>query len=584
MDRAEQAPAGRWSQDLRVRFVGIAMIAVAAPCVLFAAARAYVQWSSGRATPWWANAAGFVAILALYAWYRHAPRRRGAAAVHATAAVATVALLVPAVAYGMPSSLWWLSLVGFATALMSERREALIWAAVTILLVVAVPSVEEKLRIANAAGEAPIEAYLSRAAFVVALLGTAYAFRREIQRTTAGVVALAKIVDAREREIARQAEQLRAALTDAEDAVAARNRLLANTSHELRTPLQGIVGGAELLLRDEDDAGRRQLLLTVLRCGEGMLELVNDLLDLSRLRSGTLLLKSEWFEVGVQVATVIESLVTLAQQRGLALESEIAPGTHPTWIGDPQRLRQILFNLISNAIKFTDSGSVCVKVWQPAGQTLRFEVRDTGVGILQSNQEKIFEPFMQLDAHPDRWVQGAGLGLTISRQLVHLMGGWLEVESNFGAGSLFHFEVTLEPAPAGVETSQRVTPLATANAAVLLVDDNEVNRELIAAQMKSLGIECATANDGFAALAHLMSNPCDLVLMDCQMPGMDGYEVTRRIRERWPQRPIRIIAITAHASPGESDRCRAAGMDDYLSKPVRLADLRVAVGRHLGAE
>lgn len=390
----------------------------------------------------------------------------------------------------------------------------------------------------------------------------------------------------RDRYIEAQTAQLRAALSKAQDAAQMKDQLLTNTSHEMRTPLNGIIGMAELLLRDPLGPEQRRSLETILTCAEGLLELINDLLDLSRLRGQGLQLVAERFDLPAEVQAVYEALKPLAERRGLQLSLLIEPSLHPKWIGDSFRVRQVLMNLVSNAIKFTQRGFVQIDLRSDAEHGgVQLSVQDTGVGIPEDQIERIFEPFVQLDQRTNRWHQGTGLGLTITRQLIELMGGRLSVSSVPLQGSKFTVRLPLPRAPledpaGGLATVHEGEHLIGLKA--LVVDDVEVNRTLLATQLSTLGIESEGVADGFAALEALLRHHFDFVLLDCQMPGMDGYEVARRIRSTWPERSLPIIAVTAHALPSERQRCLDAGMDEYVAKPVRIKALRQVLQQVLG--
>jgi signal transduction histidine kinase/ActR/RegA family two-component response regulator len=393
---------------------------------------------------------------------------------------------------------------------------------------------------------------------------------------------LAAIIDERDRHIEEQTAQLRKALSDAQDAARAKDQLLANTSHEIRTPLNGVIGTAELLLRRQLAPEDKHSVETILRCAEGLLQLINDILDLTRLRNDTLALGRERFDLRAEITSVVDALKPMAEQRDLTLESRFEPSLESARMGDPLRLRQVLLNLVSNAVKFTEHGYVRVSVAPRDGDLVRLTVEDTGIGIRPEHIERIFDPFVQVDSTMSRWSQGTGLGLTISRQLVALMGGTLSVESAFGQGSKFTILLPLEvasdqaaPAPAPVISGEQ----RLAKYRMLVVDDVEVNRDVLVSQLATLGIKADGVDDGFEALEYLLTHPCDVVLLDCQMPGMDGYEVSRRIRKRWPGRRLHVIAVTAHAMPSERQRCLDAGMDEYLAKPVRLKALREVLER-----
>jgi PAS domain S-box-containing protein len=389
----------------------------------------------------------------------------------------------------------------------------------------------------------------------------------------------------------RLGEARDAALTNAR----MKSEFLANMSHEIRTPLNGVIGLATLMLDDELSPIQQQRLVTLREAGQHLLVLLNDILDFSKLEAGRLRLE----EVPFSVHTVIEQVTALyastANDRGLTQRSAVDPEIGPV-TGDPARLRQVMQNLVGNALKFTEAGyveSTAELVSQDEEhRVIRFAVRDTGIGISRQAQRDIFQVFHQADTSTTRLYGGSGLGLAISQQIVDLMGGTLEVESRLGEGSTFSFTVRLRVADqvAGLATPPQ-EPVADpaerqsrprSGATLLLVEDNEVNRQVALGMLAKLGYSAEVAEDGIEALDALRRARYDLVLMDCQMPRLDGYETTAHVRAMEGEvRHTPIVAMTASAMAGDREHCIAAGMDDYVSKPIAIEELSNAISRTL---
>ena len=379
-------------------------------------------------------------------------------------------------------------------------------------------------------------------------------------------------------------EKILEAKEKAESSDRAKSEFLATMSHEIRTPMNGILGMSELLLESRMNSRQYQLASRIQQSGRLLLRLINDVLDLSRIEANRLQLNPEPFDVHELIMETSLLFHEQATRKGLALHCNIAPGIHNTWIGDTTRLRQIINNLMANAIKFTHTGSVTLSV-EAADTTqqdasLRFSVRDTGIGISKDAQEHIFDSFSQADGSTTRRYGGSGLGLTICRKLVQQMEGAIGVISDNEAGSEFWFSIRLprtvataiESSPPGFDW-HRAAPL---DAHVLLVEDNTINREVATYMLESMSCKVSVAADGASALALLDNNDFDLILMDCQMPVMDGYRATSEIRSReaeHPGRHIPIVALTANAMSDARDNCLAAGMDDYLCKPLTMEAL-----------
>ncbi len=392
----------------------------------------------------------------------------------------------------------------------------------------------------------------------------------------------------------RAAEELALVRDDALAAARAKSAFLATMSHEVRTPLNGVLGMVGLMLDSELTETQRDQLETIHRSSDTLLGIVNDALDFSRVEAGRLTLEMLDFDLRAIVSDTIALLAERARTKGLELDAEVQATLPQTVVGDPGRLRQVLVNLVGNAVKFTDRGRVVVRVTSAqesdTAVALRVAVEDTGIGIAPDDRARIFEPFTQLDSSSPRRQGGSGLGLAISRQLIELMQGTIGVDSVPGQGSTFWFTVRLERQPAAIHSAPRTAgdrqPLAQARptptqepAHVLVAEDSPVSRKVAVAILERLGYRVDAVTNGVEVVQALEDLPYDLVLMDCEMPEMDGLEATRRIRQRDPAKRTPIIALTAHAFPEDRERCLEAGMDDYLSKPVRPQDLATAVER-----
>lgn len=390
-------------------------------------------------------------------------------------------------------------------------------------------------------------------------------------------------------QLAAALEQSEQAKQAADMANRAKSQFLANMSHEIRTPLNGVLGMAQLLMQTPMNERQRHFLTTLNHSGEHLLALINQILDFSRIEAGRMELSPEDFDLRRTVADITDLLAARAAEKKLKLVVTVAEDVPDRLHGDAGRLRQILVNLIGNALKFTEQGHIEVMVTRVEGcedgaPLLRFQVKDTGIGIAREKQALVFEAFSQADNSHTRRYGGAGLGLAISQELTRLLGGEMELRSEPGLGSSFSF--TARFLSAREASAEAPAPVACPrwSGRALLVEDNPVNQLLAETLLGECGLAVETAGNGVEAVERVQANTYDVIFMDCQMPEMDGYEASRRIRE-WESAAERtrtpIVALTANALPSDRERCLAAGMDDYLSKPFLLEDIERLVSRWL---
>ena len=418
-------------------------------------------------------------------------------------------------------------------------------------------------------------------------LGLLY-FRDSLSATKSRLEHLAAVD--RERKAAEAARE--AALAEAVALARQRSNFLAQMSHELRTPLNAIIGYAQLLKRDRHQLNDRQAagLATIHESGQHLLTLINDILDLARVEAGRMVLYPAAVHLGTFLQVVVDIMRVKAEEKGLAFEYALAPDVPAAVTIDETRLRQVLLNLLGNAVKFTDRGTISlrvVRVPSSAGDDacvrLRFEVADTGIGMSPQQLGRLFQPFEQVADMPRR-AGGTGLGLAISQQLVRLMGGNIDVASEPGKGSAFWFELAAPVAtgsPATAPSQGTVVGYEGERKRVLIVDDVPQNRAMLVDLLQSVGFVVAAAENGLECLVLLDSFKPDLIVMDVMMPVIDGNETTRRIRRMPAWRRVPVIAVTAGASPEDEARCREAGADAFIAKPVEHDVVLQAIGTQL---
>ncbi|MBZ5712534.1 ATP-binding protein [Nannocystis pusilla] len=426
-------------------------------------------------------------------------------------------------------------------------------------------------------------------AFAVALVASGESLVAAASAFAAAVVFLIfaralRVRDGIIRDLTAERALLHASRQQIDSVSRAKSDFIANISHEIRTPLGGVLGTTALLADTPLNDEQRAYLAAIRGAAEGLMALLGDILDMSKIEAGHLTFERSPFDLRKLAEDVIAMFGYVTRDKGLSLRLTYADGAARVFFGDPLRIRQVLTNLISNAVKFTAAGEVRteIRVGPVVHDEVRVELRvlDTGIGITAEQLPRIFDSFVQADASTTRRFGGTGLGLAICRALVRGMGGTLDVESEPGSGSTFTAALPLSVASEN-DLSGRTANTDTGGRKlrIVLADDNRINRTVVLALLERAGHTVTPVENGLAALAAVESAAPDIVFMDCQMPVMDGYEAATRLREAGVTVPI--IALTANARGDDRERCLAAGMTDYLTKPIRPEDLHLALHRHV---
>jgi signal transduction histidine kinase/CheY-like chemotaxis protein len=482
------------------------------------------------------------------------------------------------------AAIWWFLALPYVTVTCALPRLGLFWSAVCVVAVLVFLGYEQAGHAfpSTPVADMPLVHVVSLLLLSAQLIGFLTLLERARTAST--------------RELQHSNTALITARDEALAAAHSKAVFLANMSHEIRTPLNGVLGMAELLGQSTLTDAQQRFVRTLRHSGEHLMHVINDVLDFSKLEARRVELERIAFSPRDIVERLAEAMTLEARAKGLALTLEVDADVPAMVVGDPSRVRQILFNLTANAIKFTPAGRVSLALRTGHGYVastpvLEFEVADTGIGIGADELPRLFKAFSQADGSTTRLFGGTGLGLAISRELARMMHGEIEVDSVVDAGSRFRCTLRFDHCASRPDATQPERPPGTVlpfdgfsqPPRVLLVEDNPVNCEVGTAMLEQLGCRVEVAHEGAAALKHWLAGPYDVVLMDCQMPVMDGYAATRTIRgeeraRNLPRTPI--VAMTANAFREDRDACLEAGMDDFLSKPYTLLQLKQVIEAH----
>ncbi|MBK04180.1 MAG: hypothetical protein CL920_34000 [Deltaproteobacteria bacterium] len=539
---------------------------------------------------WWTASVDWVMFgLICIAWWltKDTSDNRARALLHSILLLEAAVFVVSALWSGATSSLsvWFLALLPLNAAYADGPKASYIWAIISSVCIVLVYILSQNNPVTVEFLPVESELMIVQVVFVAILATLGIAVRR-------GDKIYLKAIKDREQTIRKQsirAEQYAKELEEARDealqASKAKSDFLANMSHEIRTPLNGLIGMSELLIRMKLEEKPHEMVKTIHQSSKLLLALLNDILDFSKIEAGYMELEEEPFSLESCVTDVVKIFNSLAEEKGLQLKSQCDENISSYINGDATRLRQVLLNLVGNAIKFTHEGHVALHITQTAEQ-LHFKIEDTGIGMPPECIKTLFDAFVQQDASTTRKYGGTGLGLSICKHLVELMGGRIWAESQPGQGSTFHFTIPYQPIDSAKldweeisdEEEQGFATLYPLN--ILLVEDNEINQRVFKEMLGKLGYSVQVASHGREAICMLKTTDYDVILMDMQMPVLDGPSTTIHIRQHFPaSRQPRIVALTANIMGPQRRVCLDAGMEDFLAKPLTLQSLMAALKR-----
>ncbi len=547
--------------------VQIGVLATTIANALFAVSRFIDSTYSEHPTPWWINAASFLLLVLLYRWFRRKPTQRIVFAIHATAFVATVGLLAP-LAYGMASSVWWLSLIGLAMILMANFRAAVFWCTSSWLLIaIAPPAVAHFAPTFVTLAEPELEATLSRLFFPLVAFAIAYAFRVTVRQ---------------------QSRDLRTAAAKLATSDSARGRFLRHMGHEFRTPLHALLASTEQALSNENNADQRSRIESARASAQLLLSQVNQVIEFASGIAEPRQRGDAAFSPRAAVQRCVSGLSEAALSMRTKLQAVIGAKLADSYRGDALAFEQLLTGLASNAVRLTAEGQVTIYIAPSADCGLRLVVSDSGPGMTPEQVGRVFEPFSRVDESSTRSPQGLGLGLPYMRKLSVEMGGTLVCESVLGRGTKMIVELPFVAASRNAKHPTPAAQTAERTSAMLLVcEDDLACRDLLVAGLQSLGYRTVEASDGVDAVSRLGEQSFDAVISDLEMPRMDGYGLLKHIRSLTPEgRPARlpVVLVTASATADNSRRYVDEGFDAVLSKPFMLSEMQSALSRVLAGD